>query len=67
MEITRHAYDQAIARGIDGDLLRGALLKGKVERYGKHGIKFVSKGRKRTITCVGEIRGDTIVIFTAEA
>ena len=53
-------------RGIHPDLIEDTLQKGKIERYGKQGIKFISKGTKRTIICVGEITGVTIKIFTIE-
>ena len=65
IEITRHAFMQAMKRGIHPDLIEDTLTKGKVEIYGKHGIKFISKGR-RTIICVGECVGTQIKIFTVE-
>ena len=66
VEIKRHAFIQASKRGIHPDLIEDALHKGKVEHYGKHGIKIVCKGRKRTIICVGQIIGTKLKIFTIE-
>ncbi|MBI2581263.1 hypothetical protein HYV85_05675 [Candidatus Woesearchaeota archaeon] len=57
---------RALQRGIDPDLLENLLRKGKIKRYGNDGIKFISKGSKRTITCVGQVIGTKIVIFTIE-
>ncbi|MDO8643225.1 MAG: hypothetical protein Q7R76_06645 [Candidatus Woesearchaeota archaeon] len=57
--------DRAIQRGIDPDLIQDTLYKGRVERYGKHGVKFISQG-KRTIICVGQIISTKLVIFTIE-
>ncbi|MBI2139167.1 DUF4258 domain-containing protein [Candidatus Woesearchaeota archaeon] len=64
--IKRHAFMRALERGVHPDLIEAALQKGRVERFGKHGIKFVSKGSKRTIVCIGEIAGSTIKIITVE-
>ena len=66
IEIKRHAFIRAMERGIHPDIMEEAILKGKVERFGKHGIKFISKGKKRTIICVGEITGTKIKILTIE-
>ena len=66
VEISYHAFKQAMARGIHPDLIENTLLTGKVERFGKHGVKFVSEG-DRTIICVGQIVGMNLKIFTVEA
>ena len=66
IEIKHHTFIQAMKRGIHPDLIEDALLKGSVKRYGKHGVKFVNKGSKRTIICVGQIVGMKIKIFTIE-
>ena len=66
VQIKHHAFIQAMAREIHPDVIEDTLQKGKVERYGKHGVKFVSKGSKRTIICVGQIVGTRITIFTIE-
>lgn len=66
VQIKRHVFVRAMARGIHPDLIEDALQKGKVAKYGKHGVKFVSKGSKRTIICVGQIVGTRITIFTIE-
>lgn len=66
VEIKRHVFMRAMERGVHPDLIEDTLQKGKVERYGKHGVKFVSKGSKRTIICVGQIAGTRITIFTIE-
>ena len=41
-----------------------ALQTGKVKRFGKHGIKFVKKGKEGSIICVGEDLGYCIIIKT---
>ena len=66
VEIKHHVFIQALKRNIHPDLIEDTLIKGKIERYGKHGVKFVSKGSKRTIICVGQIVGMKIKIFTIE-
>ena len=66
VEIKRHAFLRALERGIDPDMIEQTLLRGKMEKFGKHGVKFINKGAKRTIICVGEILGTRIRIFTIE-
>ena len=66
LEIKHHVFKQAIERGIHPDMIEETLLKGKVERYGKHGVKFINKGAKRTIICVGQLIGTKLKIFTIE-
>ena len=44
-----------------------AVLKtGRVERYGKSGIKFISRSKEGSIICVGEDLGNAIIIKTIE-
>jgi len=64
--IKRHVFERAMQRGIHPDMIEDTLSKGKVKRFGKHGIKFVSKGSKRTIICIGELVGNRLKIITIE-
>ncbi|GEM_PF-1009436 len=64
--IKHHVFIRAMERGIDPDMIEQTLWRGKVERFGKHGIRFVNTGPKRTIICVGELVGDRLKIFTIE-
>lgn len=64
--IKRHAFLRALERGIDPDMIEQTLLKGKVKRFGKHGIKFENKGSKRTIICIGQLTGIKLKIITIE-
>lgn len=66
VEIKHHVFRRALERGIYPDLIEETILKGKIERFGKHGMKFISKGAKRTIICVGEIIGTKLKIITIE-
>ena len=66
LEIKHHVFKQAMERGIPPDMIEDTLLKGKMERYGKHGVKFINKGAKKTIICVGQLIGTKIKIFTIE-
>ncbi len=60
-----HAVKQARKRNIAyPDHVYAALQTGKVKRFGKHGIKFISKSKKGSIICVGEDIGDAIIIKT---
>ena len=64
--IKRHVFEQAMKRGIHPDMIEDTLNKGKIKRFGKHGIRFVSKGSKRTIVCIGELIGSKLKIITIE-
>ena len=64
--IKRHVFERAMQRGIHPDLIEDALMKGKMSRFGKHGIKFTNKGSKRTIICIGELVGTKLKIITIE-
>ena len=66
IEITRHAFVQALKRGMHPDFIEDILRNGMVENYGKHGVKFINKGSKRTVICIGQIIGVKIKIFTIE-
>ena len=66
IEIKRHVFIQAIERGIHSDIIEEVLRNGELKRYGKHGVKFINKGNKRTIICIGQIIGIKIKIFTIE-
>ncbi len=64
--IMRHVFVRAMQRNIHPDLIEETLLKGKIKRFGKHGIKFINKGSKRTIICIGELMGTRLKIITIE-
>ena len=64
--IKRHVFERAMERGIHPDMIEDTLLKGKLKRFGKHGVKFIRKGSKRTIICVGERIGSKLKIITIE-
>ncbi len=60
IEISKHAFLQAIKRDITPDLVENTLQTGKQTRFGKNYIRFTSK----KINCVGEIKGMKIKIIT---
>lgn len=64
--IKRHVFQRALERGIDPGMIEHTLLNGTLERFGKHGVKFINKGTKRTIICVGELVGTQLKITTIE-
>lgn len=66
IEIKHHVFVQAIKRGISPDLIEDTIRNGKIERFGNDRIRFVKRGSKRTLICVGEIRGLTLNVFTIE-
>ncbi len=66
--ITTHAIKQARERKIAyPDQVYRALKTGKVKRFGKNYIKFISKSKKKgSIICIGENLGHVIIIRTIE-
>lgn len=65
LRLTRHALIRAAERDIDLEEINRTIWCGRIERYGKHGVKFIQEGKERII-CVGEVIGDAIKIFTVE-
>lgn len=65
--ISAHAVKRAREREIAfPDQVYNALRTGRIERFGKNGIKFIKKTREGSIVCVGEDTGYTIIIKTIE-
>lgn len=62
IEIRRHVFIRAIQRNINPNLIEDTLKKGKIERFGKNYVKFITK----SIICVGEMSGSNIKIITIE-
>lgn len=62
-----HAIKRAREREIAyPDHVYTVLQTGKVSRFGKNGIKFVSRTKKGSIICIGEDLGHLIIIKTIE-
>jgi len=62
-----HAVKRAREREIVfPDQVYEVLQTGKVKRFGKHGIKFIKRGKEGSIICVGEDLGYYIIIKTIE-
>ena len=53
--IKRHVFGRAMQRGIHPDMIKDALRKGKMQRFGKQGIDFINIGSKKTFMYVGEL------------
>ena len=63
-----HAIKRARQREIDyPDHVFTVLKTGTVKKFGKHGIKFISRSKKgRSVICIGEDVGHAIIIKTIE-
>lgn len=62
IEIKHHVFIRAMQRGINPDAIEKAVMNGKIERYGKNYIKFITK----SVICIGEVSGLKIKILTIE-
>ena len=60
IEIKHHAFIQAMKRGITPNLVENCIKNGKIKRFGKNYIRFITK----SVICVGEITGLKIKIIT---
>ncbi|MBI4148951.1 hypothetical protein HY491_00745 [Candidatus Woesearchaeota archaeon] len=65
-EIKRHAFIRAMQRNVTPDMIEATLKGGKIERFGKHNIKFMKDYKTFTVICVGQAIGTKIKIFTIE-
>ncbi|MBI5391662.1 hypothetical protein HZB00_01535 [Candidatus Woesearchaeota archaeon] len=62
-----HAIRRARQRNIAfPDHVYRVLHSGRVERFGKQGIKFISKTKNGSVICIGEDVGEMIIIKTIE-
>ena len=62
-----HAIKRARERNIAfPDQVYNVLQTGKVNRFGKHKIKFVKRSKEGSIICIGEDLGHAIIIKTVE-
>ena len=62
-----HAVKRAREREVSyPDQVYQVLKTGKVVKFGKNGMKFISKYKKGSIICVGEDIGHAIIIKTIE-
>jgi len=66
IEIKHHVFIRAIQRRITPDRIEDTINNGSIELFGNDRVKFIKEGKKRSLICVGEIRGLKIVIFTIE-
>ena len=65
--ITAHAVKRARERKIAyPDQVYRALRTGKIRRFGKRGVKFVSMSKRGSVICVGYDSGYSIIIETIE-
>lgn len=66
LEIKRHAFIRAMQRGITPDMIEATLKGGKIERFGKHNVRFIKDYKRFIVVCVGHMIGTKIKIFTIE-
>ncbi len=65
--IMHHVMRRAKERKISyPDRVRQVLYTGKIERFGKHGVKWIKNTKKGSVICIGEDLGEYIIIKTIE-
>jgi len=65
--IKNHAIRRAKERKISyPDRVRQVIYTGKIERFGKNGIKWIKRTKRGSIICIGEDIGEYIIIKTIE-
>lgn len=65
-EIKRHAFIQAMKRGVTPDMVEATLKGGIIKRFGKNNLKFYRRFKRFTVICVDQIIGTKIKIVTIE-
>ncbi len=66
IEIKRHAFLQALKRGIHPDFVEATIKGGKIKRFGKNYVKFIKSYKRFDVICMGQFMADKIKIITIE-
>lgn len=67
VETSLHAEQIARKRGIAFDMIEATIKTGRIETFGKNGIKFISKYKRGKVTCIGERKFENYIkIITIE-
>lgn len=67
IEVSFHARKKAREKGIAFDMTESTIKNGRIERFGKNRIKFISKYKRGNVVCVGERKFDNYIkILTIE-
>ena len=66
IELKRHAFLQALKRGIHPDFVEATIRGGKIKRFGKNYVRFIRSYKHFDVVCVGEFMADKIKIITIE-
>ena len=66
IEVRRHALLRALERDITPEMVEATLKGGKIERFGKHYIRFSRPYKYFKVICIGEFVSDRIKIITIE-
>ena len=65
--ISNHAIKRAREKEIAfPDQVFQVLKTGRIERFGKHYLKFIKKSKRGSVICIGEDVGECILIKTIE-
>ena len=66
IKIKHHVFIRALQRGLTPDRIEEVIMNGRIEFFANDRVRFIKAGSRKTLVCVGEIRGIKIVIFTIE-
>ena len=64
IEISAHAIMRSYERGLEPDIIYAIVRGGTKKNFGKDYAKWTKAYKKQIITCVGQIKGQRIKIFT---
>ena len=64
IEMSKHALIRAWERGITPDMIEATIRGGIIEKFGKNNVRFIKQYKRKTVMCIDDIRGTTIVIVT---
>lgn len=67
IKISFHARKRAWERRIAFSMIESTIKNGRMEKFGKNGIKFISRYKRGTVVCVGERKFENYIrILTIE-
>lgn len=63
IKLSRHAEDEAWFEGITNDIIRATILNGRMRRFAKNNIDFISKYKRGEVICRGQLKSDNVILI----
>jgi hypothetical protein len=67
IDVSEHVYRRADQRNITADMIEATIRNGRIEKFGKNMLKFISRYKRGEVVCIGEKKAENkIKIITIE-